>query len=378
MPRHYALKPGARRTLVRALDSLGDVLAPVFRSGNRPPSLKNLLILRLDHLGDVICALPLLKRLAALPNRPRISIAVSSAAAPLLRDVPWVDEVLTWNAPWFVRQPSEAVRETPAAFAKRIKAKTFDVSIDLRGDARHHWLLMRAGLPFRVGVGNTGLAFLLHREIPWAAERHVIDENLAVLEALGLPKASGDQVELPWTPQPDESAWIAARGVRPDAVVFHVDAGTSAKQWPVSHWAALIERLGAGERAVLVGRSRDLGDRVQAALGWPLINLAGQTSLPQLVSLLQGASSVVTTDSGPAHIAAALGRSTFVVWSGTNQPSRWLPRGKSVRFLRHNVSCQPCGLERCARERHYCMEDLTPDAAAAEASELFAMGSERS
>jgi ADP-heptose:LPS heptosyltransferase len=381
MPSEYAFKSPFRRTAARILDVAGKALIkPWLRRRRQTSPPEKLLVLRLDHLGDVIGILPLLEQIASWPKPPHVTVAVNPTAAVLLRDTPWIDQVLPFEAPWFSRNPNPpAAMPALKQFARRLRAESFDAAVDLRGDARNIFMLALAGIPFRVGYGQTGGGFLLHRELRWIPSQAMIDRNLAALIPFRVQPPFGAAAHLSWTARPEERDWLSAITSGKPVVAIHADAGTPAKRWPVDHWAALLRETVSEDMAVvLCGATASIGDAlVRALAGRPLVDLMGKTTLPQLVTLLQSSQAVITTDSGPAHIAAALGRPTFIFWSGTNRPEIWLPRGDHVEWRRHDVPCQPCGLERCPLPRHLCMDDLRPEAAAASVRSFIQQAIER-
>ena len=146
---------------------------------------------------------------------------------------------------------------------------------------------------------------------------------------------------------------------------MHVGAGTPAKQWPVEHWRELVGRLVVrlNAQVVLVGGSED-GEIARAILGprpCPgVVDWTGRLSLEALAAALEEADLFVGADSGPAHLAAAVGTPAVVLFSGTNSPRQWQPSGENVRVLRYPVECSPCHRRRCPRRDHPCMRGLAP------------------
>ena len=248
----------------------------------------------------------------------------------------------------------------------QLRAHRFDGAFELKGDLRHHLLLALAGIPFRAGYGVTGGGFLAHRVLEWNGSEHAVDANLRFLDCLQAPSPAAARPNviprLPWNPTAAERGWLDGLiGDRP-LLVFHPDAGTPAKRWPAARFAALMERAAArGFQTVLAGTNPALGKQVQsAAPAAGAIDLMGRTTLPQLITLLQASRGIVSSDSGPAHLAAAVGRPVFALWSGTSDPARWRPRGE-VMLVRHAVACEFCQHVHCPKPVHDCMEGLSLD-----------------
>lgn len=361
MNRTYVYKRRWKRRVARAVDGLGAALVR-HPEGAAAPAARRIVLVRLDHLGDVVCMLPLVEALARLEPRPHLATLTSTAGAVLLRDVATIDERLVYDAPWFARRYTGKSPAGVRSVVRTLRARGFDAAFELTGDARHHALLAWAGIPFRAGWGITGGGFLLHRELEWSPRRHAVDANLEFLATLGCPVEAGALPHLAWDSTPDETTWRERVGVGPDTILFHVDAGTAAKRWLPERWGGLVRQAcERGARAVLVGADGRLSAALRPHLaGLPVRDLVGHTTLGQLVSALQSARAVVSTDSGPAHIAAALGKPVLVVWSGSNDPERWQPRG-DVSLVRHPVPCEFCQERICPLRHHACMRDLMLD-----------------
>jgi ADP-heptose:LPS heptosyltransferase len=228
------------------------------------------------------------------------------------------------------------------------------------------WL---AGARHRVGWVCGGGGFLLTQAVPYIPQRP------EMLSRIMLAQAAGAQVE---------PALIGRRGwfrigyearrrarevlaelrvVSRPLVVFHVGAGTAAKEWPVESWRELVGRaiVELGATVVLIGGQRD---RYRAAQileyrNWPgVADATGRLALVETAALLENCDAFVGCDSGPAHLAAAVDAPAIVLFSGTNHLDQWRPWGRRVSVLRHAVACSPCHSETCPLAAHPCMKGL--------------------
>ena len=145
-------------------------------------------------------------------------------------------------------------------------------------------------------------------EVPWRSDQHAVDRNLALVEAIGAPAAAGDP------------RWPGARVsserdfMRRPRIAVHPDAGAPSKKWPAERFGQLIGRIASWADVVLIGANRMVGDDVlRHAAATRVENRMGETTLPELVRLLEEADALVSNDSGPAHIMTALGK-TGVNW----------------------------------------------------------------
>ena len=354
MNRQYVFKRQYKRALVNIFDALGYAFKSTQQSPLPIP--KRLLIIRWDQLGDVLCALPLIRSLAQLEPKPYIAVSVSPSAAPLLRDIVEIDEIIPFQASWFSR--AGARRDSVHQLIKNLKTKKFDTVLDLRGDLRHHLIMAWAGISHRAGYGITGGGFLLEHVLPWSKDEHAVERNLQFLSLW--PSVNRNNIpSLPWKPRPEELSWLTGAVGKDPYVVLHPDAGTSAKQWPIDRYANFAKALKrSGIQAVVVGTDQKMRQSAQA-WGTPVIDLIGKTTLPQLVTLLQQSQGLISTDSGPAHIAAAFAKPVWVLWSGTSNPQNWKPLGPHVYFAQHHVACEYCEQSVCPVSGHPCLNDLT-------------------
>jgi ADP-heptose:LPS heptosyltransferase len=151
--------------------------------------------------------------------------------------------------------------------------------------------------------------------------------------------------------------------------VVHIGAGTQAKRWPAEHWKWLIDRLTGSRRAmvVLVGGAGDwplaraIRPSDEHAARTRVVDLVGELSIAELVAVVEQADLFIGADSGPAHIAAAVGTPAVVLFSGTNRPRQWRPSGREVHVLRHFAECSPCHRHECPLPGHPCMRGLSPE-----------------
>lgn len=355
----YLFRSPAFRALAAAVDALGAPLGLLWR---RSGAIRGdrFLVIRLDHLGDVLPATgvpAILKR-----NRPSAHVAFlcSSLAAPLLEKNPHIDEVLVYDAPWFRKKRFDRAADSPnfRKIAGEIRRRRFDAGFSLRGDARELFLLWAAGVRERIGTGATGLGFLATRAVEYSERTHESQRTLALLRAAGFP---ADRLKPEITFSEDEeraldrrlAEWGLSAGDR--MVGFHWEAGTSAKTWPrenVNAFFTEFQQAFAGAKLVLLGGpSQERGPK-------RAIDLRGKTSVRELALTAKRLSAFVGVDSGPAHLAAALGVPTVFLYSGTNSFEEWRPLSEPATVLRREVPCSPCALSVCNVEGHPCLSGI--------------------
>lgn len=328
------------------------------RHAKRPKAarLRNLLLIRPDHLGDVLFLTPGLRALRkALPG-VRITLMVGPWSADVVRDNPDVDAVLTCPFPGFERRPKSdliAPYRLLAETARRLRRDAFDAAVALRFD--HWWgawLAAEASIPTRIGYDTPETRPFLTDALSYSADRHEVLQNTRLLRRLApdMPDLPGlTHFVIPDVDREWASEWLLGRGAsdsRP-LVAIHPGAGAAVKQWPPEQWAAIAGKLISerGAQVLLTGgpAERGLVDAVQRSLGQPVLDAAGQTSLGQLAALLARCRLVLGSDSGPLHLAVAVGAPTMHLY-GPVDAAKFGPWGAAERHVvvRTDWPCAPC------------------------------------
>ena len=305
-----------------------------------------------NWVGDVVLALPALRDLRRDLPAARLSVLARPWVAELYRGLAGVDEVLE----------SRGHR----ADVETLRGGRFDTAVLLPNSFGTAFVAWRAGIPERWGYATDGRGLLLTRRcgVPGSVRgRSQVYYYRAMLEGLGLategpPDASLACTEA-WSAEaasllPDDGPWI---GVNPGA--FY---GT-AKRWRPERFAAAADLLAhrAGGKVAIVGgpAERPLGEAIAAQLRAPVRLLSGETTLGGLVGVLRRLRLLLTNDSGPMHLAAALGTPLVAVFGSTDWTETAPLGGRSV-LVREDVVCSPCLLRECPID-HRCMTRVGVD-----------------
>jgi len=329
-----------------------------------------ILLVKLSSLGDVIHALPTLEALRALYPQGQITWLVEAVNAPLLAGHPALDEV--WPMPRlrlggnrFWGDMGQLLR-----VARRLREEPFDLVIDLQGLLKSAMWVALAKSPRKLGYDRTrelSYLALTERLPPYDQDEHAVRRYLNVARRLGAP-AGPPRFRLGFPEPKDLSRLVPLEAGRP-LVILHPGARWASKLWPAGHWARLAGWLAQelGFQVAITGSpgDRDLVAEMVSRTDAPLVNLAGRTTLAELAALLKNARLAVTTDTGPMHLAAALGTPVAALF-GPTAPWRTGPFGEGHEVLRLELPCSPCFRRQCPEPR--CLIDL-PVAAVQEAVE---------
>ena len=337
------------------------------------------LIREVNWLGDAVMTTPALAAVrAAFPGR-RLVLVANPLVAELFRHHPDVDGILLYErdgrhggAAGMIRMAREVRRERPgAAF---IFQNAFDAAI----------LAFLAGIPERIGYATDGRRFLLTNAIPVTEEiasLHHVEYYLRLLSGIGIPVPAEPRMRLMVTEEERAAmrARLAGEGIRETGPVLGINPGAtygSAKRWYPDRFAAAADALSEEWNAsvVLMGSApeKPLADDIAAAMRRRAVNLAGRTTVRELMALLSLCGFLVTNDSGPMHVAAALGVPLAAVFGPTDwrKTFPWTPRARIVRV---DVDCSPCMLRECDRG-HECMLGVTAEMVVDAARGLMAEG----
>ncbi len=359
-----------------------------------------ILLVQLDHLGDAILSTGLVNALANRFPSAQIDVLAAPWNAAVFRLTRRVHRVRVLDQNRFGKVRNWRWVTALVRCGWRLRRQRYDIALDVRGEFPHALLMWLAGATHRIGWNCGGGGFLLTESVAYERGRHEVLSRLALLQKL-VPDAEEDEVA-PCVSPPRRalevmSGRLQALGlIEPNAswdshslplpesstrplVVLHVGAGTIAKRWPSWHWRDLLGRLIVLHNAavVLVGAAAD-GPIAQQLLGGGelqgVMDWTGQLNLAELAALLHCGDLLIGGDSGPAHLAAALGRPVVAIFSGTNDARQWHPWGSRVAVVHHQPPCAPCHRKACPLADHPCLADILPEHVAFAASRWLPSG----
>ncbi len=356
----------------------------------RGRAFARILLIKLSAVGDVVQTMPVLNKLRARYPAARLDWLTVPAIAELLRPNPKISNVVTfardnWRQPWRLEPYASAAR-----LAAQLRAARYDLVLDLQGQFRSGAIARATGAPVRIGFGRPRPqawetsarklpeearkhAWQGAREGAWLAythfiplptlDMHAVDRYLAIAPMLGLDDGPAD-FAFPLPPAADGrvDALLRRHGIGGgELVVMAPSANWETKRWNGEKFSAVARHfLGRGDTVALVGAGNEReACAAVAALAPGATNLAGETTLTELAALIRRARLCVTNDSGPMHLAVALGRPVVSVFGPTDEI--WAgPYRRPEAVVRAPLPCAPCylrKLERCPNG-HACMHDV--------------------
>ena len=359
-----------RDAAVTLLCGLMELAFTPFLQRRAVPDKPSILVLKPCCLGDVLMATAALNALRRAYPSAKITVATTPWARPALQGNPDIDGVLPFPEVDGMGRFA-ALRE----FAHNIKAKSFDVALVLDRSPLVCLVPLWSGIPIRAGLDSAGRGFSLTHKVQVKPLRHEARLYLDVVAALGV---TPDSSPLNYAVAAEDAAW--AENILPPGrtwVVVHPGGGVNpgstltGKRWPTGRFSEVVGRLlDAGHNIALVGGADDrlLIDEIKAKArvseAGRIIDLADSTSFGQLAAVLQRCALFLGNDTGPMHLAVAVGTPVVAIF-GPSKPQMYGPFSPAAVVVYHGEQCGDCtfrgGLaERCVHQ-YRCIDAATVD-----------------
>lgn len=357
------------------------------RLGKKYPALtprsfhpRHILVIRLDLIGDLVLSMTVVHALKRTYPGAEIDLLAIPASAGVIKHDPDLAGIITydpnvWRRPKALFQPKNW-REANA-LVRQLRARRYDLAVSVFGN----WagvIAVLGGAKRRVGFGHESYAGFMTESIPgrhWSPgdHKHEVDYCLELAQAAGAAISPADRIPRLYVDaqaRQELEQLLVQQGVHLEKPLIACQVSSNngqSKRWPIPYWATLIDKLIREQdaRVVLTGALKDkpLIEGVTRRMREQAINLAGKTSLPQLVALLQRADLVISGDSGPMHIAAAVGTPLIAI-HGPTDPAQSGPVSPGATILRSAIWCSPCYNAKDTADCRFfttqCMKNILP------------------
>jgi len=362
---------------------LADAALGPLRLGRRPPARtpRRILLLRLERIGDLLMAMDAIGLVGRLYPDAEVDVAVGSWNEPLARLMPGLTRVHVVDVPWLARERTRWSWRKLVAAARRWRLHGYDVVLNFEPDIRSNFLAWLSGASRRTGYFTGGGGAFLTESWAYDESAHVgVNAERLVRRTFGAGNdVAAPAVRLPIPEDARRHAETLLSGGDRRLVGVHASGGRPSKQWHPERFADAIRQIALerGAAVVLTGAPADrpLVDAVAARLrDVHTIDLCGDVDLPALAAVLERLDLLVTGDTGPMHLAAAVG-TPIVALFGPSDPRRYGPRGGPHEVLRVDLPCSPCGLVRmppvrCRNRVPECLDSIGVDAVVSAARRL--------
>ena len=327
----------------------------------------NILIVKLSAIGDVIHTLPSLAALRRLYPDAHITWVVEEAAADLVKNHPLLDAVLVsrrkkWSGDFRNGRFEQAFGEAKE-FLKNLRQRPYDLVIDFHGLFKSSIIVFLSRGKRKIGYDSwqelSGL--FLNEKIPEDMNKHAVDRYLDFPRYLGA-KIDRAEFALPSNKEAKEKVLRLLGEYNLEDkkfVAINPIALWETKLWSNEKFAYLADLINnkLKVKVVFTGSEKEPIEKITSLMNTECVNLGGKTTLLDLAYLYKKARTVITTDSGPMHLAVAV-ETPVIALFGPTDPARTGPYGAGHTIIRTELPCSPCFLKKCSTKQ--CMKDISP------------------
>ena len=331
---------------------------------------KKILVMRYRFIGDTVLTVPFLRNLRAAFPHAHIDLMLEPFSGQVIEGCPYVDRIIPFEIKTIHRYSAQSGRGKAAGYYhywKQIKTERYDAVFVLKRSLSSALLVWAAGIPRRIGFATEGRGLFLSDPVPYQPGRHEVLNFLDCLRALDVPVNSQD-LELWPTREGDAKigSFFAEKGWKAEdmKIIVHAAASLPAKQWPLERFAAVMKKLQQRYQArfIYTGSNDDarLYHEIERQGSFSGLNLCGVTSLRENLSAYRAANLFFGVDSGPMHMAAAVGVPVVALFGPTDE-RKWGPWGEGHTVISKRLACHPCKPHKC--DDYKCMQQISVEEA---------------
>jgi lipopolysaccharide heptosyltransferase II len=344
---------------------------------------KKILCIRLDTIGDVMMTTPALRALKAADRERHITLMTSAAGAAIVPLVAEIDHVIVYDAPWLKATMLRQNSAPEFAMIEQLRQAEFDAAVIFTVYSQNPlpsaFLCYMAGIPLRLAHCHENPYQLLTHWVkdpePTELIRHEVQRQLDLVASVGCTLEDNRmRLQVPQTAIERVQQILTAATINfaHPWVVIHPGATAASRRYPPEQFAIVARALvEMGLQIVFTGTQseQDLVGAIQALMEVPAISLVNQLSLGELAALLSLAPLLIANNTGPVHIAAAVGTPVVDLYALTNP--QHTPWGVHHRVLYHDVPCRFCYKSICPEKHHHCLRLVEPNVVIQAAIELL-------
>ena len=323
---------------------------------------KRILVIKLDHLGDVILATPVFSNLRQVYPNAELHALTGRWSRVILERHPDVRTIFDYNSPAFRRTGQSTSLKQAFQLYRELRRQKYDLIVELRGDWRTTWFAFLRLTPQR--LSRAALQIENKFRLSRFSGTHETTRNLDVLRRAGIPTPLQTAT---FSVTTEDEKWasdfLATYKIDKQCplVAIHPGSPIPLKRWLPERYAELADWLIArkGTQVLFVGVKDEFPiiTEIQQLMQRASINIAGETTLTQLASILLSCNVFIGNDSGPMHLAAAVGTPTIGLY-GPGDPTRFAPIGVACQTIRRKFDCPPCLGTTCRFGKDGCMSQI--------------------
>lgn len=332
------------------IDLVGSLLF-ILKNRTTPKKIISILVIQLDHIGDMILCTPLIENIRRTYPEAKLSLLIRKLADPIAQAIPGVDEILYLHTPWLSREKSVGWAGILSFCFQRFRK--YDCSFEVHGEPRNiliSFLLSK----FRVGLGLRGFGFLLNKNVKWEKKysTHIIGIQARLLNAVAGKNItpSKPSITIPVQAKSSIDAVLSARNLLPQSfLLFQMSSGVKNKEWPLSYWKQLSLLLINNDHTLVCAdmdkaKTDELKSDENIASNIEFLSL----SLMEYSALVQQARGILSVDTFANHLASCFATPALALYSGVTFKEEWGPYFEK-KIILQDTSCSlfPCALKIC-------------------------------
>lgn len=343
---------------------------------------RRVLCIRLDAMGDVLMTTPAIRALKQSFAGRTITLLTSPQGLEVARMVPEIDRVITYQAPWMKSSPAREDSAPDLAMVELLERECLDAAaiftVYSQNPLPAAMLAYLSNIPLRLAHCRENPYHLLTHHVlepePHATVRHEVQRQLDLVSHVGCNTSNTHlSFRVPPGARDEVSMLLGVMGLQGAFTVIHPGATALSRRYRAQGFVDIVRTLLNQDRhrIVFTGNESEvpLVESIRAEVSGQTHSLAGRLNLPQMAALLESAQLVITNNTGPSHLAAAVGTPVVTLYALTNpQHAPWTSRS---RVLFHPVDCAPCYKSTCPMGHHQCLEMVPPSAVVQAARELL-------
>ncbi len=316
--------------------------------------MKRILITRTDRLGDVVLSTPIIRAVRKTYPDAYIAFMVRPENKDVIINNPDLNEIILYD-----KYGKHKSFLSTYLFASEIKKKEFDTAVALHPTNRAHTIFFLAGIPNRIGY-NRKLSFLLSKVVPHLKQfgnKHESEYNFDLFRESGIKLKDDSRIPYMYSSDEDKERiddFIKTRGIEGDFICIHAGASCLSKKWDARRFSETADILKEKYKSniVLVGGEETLSisEEIMTASKKEIIDLTGALSIGELAELISRSRLFISNDSGPVHVAVAVGTPVISIFGRKSpglSPKRWGPLGYRDISLHKDVGCDECKAHEC-------------------------------
>ena len=298
--------------LLFIMDAVGYILFFWKRSRSRPKNIRKALFIRLEHIGDMVMATPAFENFKKDHPKAKVHVLCRKLALPVIEKNPYVDKVITYEAPWMIRKENK--ERSLASLIDELKKEGYDIVFEMHGNPINNYIASRTGA-YSVGYGIRGAGFLLNKVIAYG-DKQMVMQNLALIKDFCRIKTTKTRI---YYDQKQDPKVLRKFHLQPGSyIIINPLSGRKEKDLTYEEVLAFMKKNRKGA-IVLTGSASEIAPNKRFQRFKNVKDITGKTSLEELFCIVRNARKVYAPDTGIVHIAKALGTEYRTIYKATDK-----------------------------------------------------------